>query len=134
MIKFLFFAICYVVVGSAGIWIPYVVNGSYDPKTTALGLVSIVMSTIGYRATEKLLQLLGPTNDNNRKEGAYNAFALILSFIAAFIVSNRINDPKIIRVAIGAYLCAAAFWWYQNWNNSNFETKASDALGGEINN
>lgn len=130
--KVFFFVLFYVVLGTAGITLPWLVNKDIVASEVAIGLVTIVVSTVGYNATEKVLQLIDEKS-NSKKAALINISALVLALIFTIVVCNLIEKPIAIIISIIAYLLSCLFWWFQNWNNKNLEnTSAPDTLGGSI--
>lgn len=130
--KVFFFVLFYVVLGTAGITLPWLVNKDIVASEVAIGLVTIVVSTVGYNATEKVLQLIDEKS-NSKKAALINISALVLALIFTIVVCNLIERPIAIIISIIAYLLSCLFWWFQNWNNKNLEnTSAPDTLGGSI--
>lgn len=130
--KIFFFVLFYVVLGTAGITLPWLVNKDIVASEVAIGLVTIVVSTVGYNATEKVLQLIDEKS-NSKKAALINISALVLALIFTIVVCNLIERPMAIVISIIAYLLSCLFWWFQNWNNKNLEnTSAPDTLGGSI--
>ncbi len=130
--KIFFFVLFYVVLGTAGITLPWLINKDIVASEVAIGLVTIVVSTVGYNATEKVLQLIDEKS-NSKKAALINISALVLALIFTIIVCNLIERPIAIIISIIAYLLSCLFWWFQNWNNKNLEnTSAPDTLGGSI--
>lgn len=128
--KFLFFLIFYVGFGTAGVTVPLLL-GSNATNPVVIGLITIVMSSVGYNAPEKIMQLLGHDGIKKR-EGAINLFALAIATMVTFFVCAKISHPNIKYVAWVAYVLSCLFWWYQNWDNQDLE--ATDALGGNVKN
>ena len=132
--KFIFFLIFYVGFGTAGITVPLLLKESSVIDPIAIGLITIVMSSVGYNAPEKIMQLLGDDSRIKKREGAINLFALAIATMITFYVCAKVSEPSTIKIAYLAYVLSCIFWWYQNWNNKNLEdTTPSDALGGNIN-
>ena len=130
--KIFFFVLFYVVLGTAGITLPWLINKDIVASEVAIGLVTIVVSTVGYNATEKVLQLIDEKS-NSKKAALINISALVLALIFTIVVCNLIERPIAIIISIIAYLLSCLFWWFQNWNNKNLEnTSAPDTLGGSI--
>ena len=130
--KIFFFVSFYVVLGTAGITLPWLVNKDIVASEVAIGLVTIVVSTVGYNATEKVLQLIDEKS-NSKKTALINISALVLALIFTIVVCNLIERPLALIISIIAYLLSCLFWWFQNWNNKNLEnTSAPDTLGGSI--
>lgn len=133
--KILFFVLFYVVLGTAGITLPWMVNKNIVVSEVAIGLVTIVVSTVGYNAAEKVLQLFDDEGKTkSKKQTAFiNISALFLALIFTMVVCNCIDSKYAIIISIIAYLLSCLFWWFQNWNNKNLEnTSAPDTLGGSI--
>lgn len=127
--KIFFFVLFYVILGTAGITLPWLVNKDIVASEVAIGLVTIVVSTVGYNATEKVLQLIDEKS-NSKKAAFVNISALVLALIFTIVVCNLIERPLAIIVSIIAYLLSCLFWWFQNWNNKNLENTSADTLGG----
>lgn len=128
--KFVFFVLFYVVFGTTSIYIPILIKG-FVPSEISMGLITIVMSTVCYNASEKMLQLFG---EQSRKKTAFFinliafAFVSICSIVLCILITN--GKDLLVWSAI-LYLCSWIIWWYQNWNNTNLEnTSAIDTMGG----
>lgn len=128
--KIFFFVLFYVILGTAGITLPWLVNKDIVASEVAIGLVTIVVSTVGYNATEKVLQLIDEKS-NSKKAALINISALVLALIFTIVVCNLIERPLAIIISIIAYLLSCLFWWFQNWNNKNLENTSADTLGGD---
>jgi len=127
--KFLFFLLFYVILGTTGITLPWLVNQTIESSDVAIGLVTIIMSTVGYNATEKILQII--EEKANRKTTAFvNLVALVLALLVTIVVCNLIDKNIAIVISVIAYILSCSFWWFQNWNNKNIESTSQSTLGG----
>lgn len=130
--KIWFFIIFYLILGSTGVTLPLAFNG-FIINDVAIGLVTIVISTVGYASIERNLYL----HDNNAKklELVINYGVIVLFFLATIFVSILISqkhDILPLSIAVLAYIGSCSLWWYQNRNNDNFSDNQS-ALGGNSN-
>lgn len=130
MIKLVFFAIFYILLGTAGISIPILLNGVIL-NDLSIGLVTIVVSTVGYASTEKVLQLYD--NKTSKLEVIVNLAMMVLflfsTIIVAICISRDKNQNIALCVSFVSYLISCVFWWYQNRDNKNLSENIS-ALGG----
>lgn len=130
MMKFLFFILFYVVFGSASIYIPILIKGAV-PSEISIGLLTIVMSTVCYNASEKMLQLF---DEHSKMKMAFfiNLFAFAaVSIIAVVLCIGISKGYDLLIYSIILYILSCLFWWFHNWNNKNLEnTSASDTMGG----
>jgi len=136
--KISFFVIFYVILGTTGITIPWLVNHAIIPSEVAIGLVTIVVSTVGYSAAEKVLQLFEGNEEKGSEErkkdkivGYINLCALVFALIFTTIVCLLIGHPSALVISIIAYLLSCFFWWFQNRDNKNIEYTST--LGGDAN-
>lgn len=130
--KILYFILFYVALGTAGITLPLLINQEFVPAEVSIGLVTVVMSSVGYNSSEKIMQLY---DEKSNKKGAFffNLVSLVIALLFTIYVCIRISDKFTLYIAAFAYVLSCAFWWYQNWNNKNLEnTSAPDTLGGSI--
>ena len=89
------------------------------------------MSTIGYNASERIMQLYDSNSRSQKTELFINLIALVIALLFTIYVCIWVLKPTTIWVSIIVYVLSCLFWWFQNWNNKNLEkTSASDALGG----
>ncbi|PTL33916.1 hypothetical protein C7120_04855 [Prevotella sp. oral taxon 376] len=130
--KFVFFLIFYVILGTTGITIPVLISQQFAPNEISIGFITIVMSTIGYNASERIMQLYDSNSRSKKTEMFINLIALVIALLCTIYVCICILKPTTIWVSIIVYVFSCLFWWFQNWNNKNLEkTSASDALGGD---
>ena len=134
MVKIVFFVLFYVILGTSGIWLQLLVNKNIARADVAIGLVTIVASTVGYNATEKVVQLFDDSTNKHKKTNAIiNISAMALSLILTMIVCELITNKIALVISILAYLGSCCFWWFHNWNNKNFEDDSPvSALGGMV--
>lgn len=129
--KFAFFLIFYVILGTTGITIPFLISQQFVPNEISIGFITIVMSTIGYNASERIMQLYDSNSRSQKTELFINLIALVIALLFTIYVCIWVLKPTTIWVSIIVYVLSCLFWWFQNWNNKNLEkTSASDALGG----
>ena len=129
--KFAFFLIFYVILGTTGITIPFLISQQFVPNEISIGFITIVMSTIGYNASERIMQLYDSNSRSQKTELFINLIALVIALLFTIYVCIWGLKPTTIWVSIIVYVLSCLFWWFQNWNNKNLEkTSASDALGG----
>ena len=135
-VKFLFFFIFYILLGTTGISIPCFLNGFIE-SDISIGLVTIVISTVGYSSTEKILQLYD--NKSTKLEVVLNLGMMVLFLLCTIVVAiliskNNENVKCPLWIACGSYIISCVFWWYQNRNNKNLtENNCTSALGGAVN-
>ena len=130
--KFVFFLIFYVILGTTGITIPFLISQQFVPNEISIGFITIVMSTIGYNASERIMQLYDSNSRSQKTELFINLIALVIALLFTIYVCIWVLKPTTIWVSIIVYVLSCLFWWFQNWNNKNLEkTSASDALGGD---
>ena len=129
--KFVFFLIFYVILGTTGITIPFLISQQFTPNEISIGFITIVISTIGYNASERIMQLYDSNSRSQKTELFINLIALVIALLFTIYVCIWVLKPTTIWVSIIVYVFSCLFWWFQNWNNKNLEkTSASDALGG----
>lgn len=130
--KFVFFLIFYVILGTTGITIPVLISQQFAPNEISIGFITIVMSTIGYNASERIMQLYDSNSRSQKTELFINLIALVIALLFTIYVCVCVLKPTTIWISIIVYVLSCLFWWFQNWNNKNLEkTSASDALGGD---
>ena len=130
--KFVFFLIFYVILGTTGITIPFLISQQFVPNEISIGFITIVMSTIGYNASERIMQLYDSNSRSQKTELFINLIALVIALLFTIYVCIWVLKPTTIWVSIIVYVLSCLFWWFQNWNNQNLEkTSASDAVGGD---
>ena len=130
-VKIVFFVVFCVLLGTLGITIPgvdhYLKVGTIPIDDISIGLITIVVSTIGYSAANIIIK------SNDKLDLLFNVCALTISIVSTvFIVillSNNRGDIS-IWVSIIVYLLSLGFWWYQN-RNEDFVNPV-DSLGGKI--
>ena len=132
--KIIFFGIFYVVLGTAGISIPAILNGVVLNEIS-IGLVTIVVSTVGYASAEKLLQLYD--NKTTKLEVVINISMMVIflfsTIVVAICISQNKNQCITLWISIISYLISCALWWYQNRSNDNFNEDSAETLGGNSN-
>ena len=127
-----FFLLFYVVLGTTGITLSALVNWDWNLTEVSIGLVTVVMSSVGYSATEKIMHFYDE-KPSKKMILFINVVALVVALIFTVIVCVRLTDEHIIYVALFAYLLSCAFWWYQNKDNKNLtNTSSSGTLGGGV--
>lgn len=128
--KLVFFLIFYVILGTTGITLPILLDG-FNINDFSIGLVTIVMSTVGYNASERIMHLYGTKDKKDELFG--NLIALVIALLVTIYVCVRISAKTTIYVSCGLFALSCLFWWFQNWNNKNLEsTSATDTLGGSV--
>ena len=129
--KIVFFVVFCLLLGTLGITIPgvdyYLKEGKIPIDDISIGLITIVVSTIGYSAANIIIK------SNDKLDLLFNVCALTLSivstvFIVIFLSNNR-GDIS-IWVSVVVYLLSLCFWWYQNRNE--FIIDPENSLGGKI--
>lgn len=132
-IKIIFFGIFYILLGTAGISIPAILNGIIVNEIS-IGLVTIVVSTVGYAATEKVLQLYD--NKTTKLEVIINLSMMVVflfcTIIVAICISKNTNENIPLWISIISYIISCFLWWYQNRDNTNLD-ESTNALGGGLN-
>ena len=132
MIKFVFFLIFYVLLGTTGVTIPLLLSDEFMPNEVSIGLVTIIMSTVGYNASERIMQLYDE-KANKKVENFINLVALVIALMITIYVCIRVTKPSTIYIAAVFYFISCVFWWFQNWNNKHLEnTHSATTLGGDI--
>lgn len=129
--KIAFFIVFYLFLGTLGITIPgvdyYLKNGEIATNDIAIGLITIVVSTVGYSAARIIIK------SNEKRELFWNIVALALSIVCnvfvVILLSNNRDDLSLILSGI-AYFLSLILWWYQN-RNEDF-VNPTDTLGGVI--
>lgn len=129
--KIVFFVVFCLLLGTLGVTIPgvdyYLKEGKIPIDDISIGLITIVVSTIGYSAANIIIK------SNNKLDLLFNVCALALSIVSTvFIViflSNKREDIS-IWVSLVVYLLSLCFWWYQNRNEVIID--AENSLGGKI--
>ena len=134
--KILFFGVFYIILGTLGLTIPsisyYLTNHVWPLDDISIGLITIVVSTVGYSTAEKIIVLRG--KKSNLSEMLWNLVALVLSivltiFVVIFLGNEVICFPLILSCL--AYIFSCILWWYQNRDNDNFNKNIGEnALGG----
>jgi len=127
--KITFFIIFYVILGTAGITLPWLVEQAIALDEVAIGLVTIVMSTVSYNATEQILRII--EEKKNLKDIAFvNIVALVFALIFTIVVCH-LDGVIAIIVSIIAYVLSCVFWWFQNRDNKNIMNTSISTLGGD---
>lgn len=129
--KIAFFIVFYLLLGTLGITIPgvdyYLKNGEIATNDIAIGLITIVVSTVGYSAARIIIK------SNEKRELFWNIVALALSIVCnvfvVILLSNNKDDLSLILSGI-AYFLSLILWWYQN-RNEDF-VNPTNPLGGVI--
>lgn len=125
--KITFFIIFYVILGTTGITLPWLVEQAIVLDEVAIGLVTIVMSTVSYNATEQILRII--EEKKNLKDIAFvNIVALVFALIFTIVVCH-LDGVIAIIVSIIAYVLSCVFWWFQNRDNKNITSTST--LGGD---
>ncbi len=127
--KITFFIIFYVILGTTGITLPWLVEQAIVLDEVAIGLVTIVMSTVSYNATEQILRII--EEKKNLKDIAFvNIVALVFALIFTIVVCH-LDGVIAIIVSIIAYVLSCVFWWFQNRDNKNIMNTSTSPLGGD---
>lgn len=129
--KICFFVLFYLLLGTAGITLPWLVNLSIVPCEAAIGLVTVVVSSVSYNASERILQII--EEKSNKKGPAFvNIIALVLALLFTIVVCVLKGNGVAVWIAIIAYLLSCVFWWFQNKENKNIENSSTPTLGGDV--
>ena len=130
MMKFVFFLVFYVGFGTASIYIPILIKGVIRSEIS-IGLLTIVMATVCYNASEKMLQLY---SEHPKMKMAFfiNLIAFAIVSIIAIVLCIGISQGSDLLIwSISLYVLSLLLWWYHNWDNKNLEnTSAIDTMGG----
>lgn len=127
--KITFFIIFYVILGTTGITLPWLVEQAIVLDEVAIGLVTIVMSTVSYNATEQILRII--EEKKNLKDIAFvNIVALVFALIFTIVVCH-LDGVIAIIVSIIAYVLSCVFWWFQNRDNKNIMNTSTSPIGGD---
>lgn len=134
--KIIFLGVFYIILGTLGLTIPsisyYLTNHRWPLDDISIGLITIVVSTVGYSTAEKIIALRG--KKSNLSETLWNLIALVLSivftvFVVLFLGNGVICIPLILSIL--SYILSCILWWYQNRYNDNFNKNIGEnALGG----
>jgi uncharacterized membrane protein len=132
--KLLFFILFYVIVGTTGITIPILIDHNCDIPAISIGLITIVVSTVGYNASEKIMELVDLDSKKKKIDLFLNLVAIVVVLLLTTVICISVSKQykADIWIAGGAYIFSCIFWWFQNWNNKNFEVNPTDAMGGKI--
>lgn len=132
-LKVFFFLLYYVIIGTCSIWLPAFLFG-IRWQDIAIGFLTIVLSVVGYAATEKILSIV--SDANVKMEVLINISAVVIPLFVCVFISKLVNtDNKFWSILLSSilYILSCILWWYQNRNNKaldeNFNT-----LGGKITN
>lgn len=101
--KFVFFLIFYVILGTTGITIPVLISQQFAPNEISIGFITIVMSTIGYNASERIMQLYDSNSRSKKTEMFINLIALVIALLCTIYVCICILKPTTIWVSIVVY-------------------------------
>ena len=116
-LKIAFFFIYYVIIGTCSI---------------AMGFLTIVLSVVGYAATEKILSIVSSTDV--KWEVLINISAVVIPLIICVIISKSIDQGcKWWALSLSGilYVSSCVLWWYQNRDNKTFSESVS-TLGGQV--
>lgn len=130
--KIFIFILYYLILGTAGITVPWLVNQELEISQVAIGFVTIVVSTVGYNATVKVMQLIDQKSDNSKRDILINLSAPVIALIFTILVCSLIDKKAAIIISIIAYFLSCCLWWFQNWNNKHLDSSPSSTLGGAI--
>ena len=110
------------------------INQECDITAISIGLITIVVSTVGYNASEKIMELFDLDSKKKKIDLFLNLAAIVIVLLLTTVICISVsNEYKIdIWIASGAYLFSCIVWWLQNWNNKNLEVNPTDAMGGKI--
>ena len=117
-----------IVLGTSSIWLSRLFN-TLDWKATALGFITIVVSSLAPTCAEKILSLM---NSSKKFEVFANYVITIVSFILCIVIIACINNENKIGalvVSVPSYICYLLVWWYQNRDNDNL-VENTNAIGG----
>lgn len=126
--KIFYFVLFYVVLGTAGITLPGLINRGLVSTEVSIGLMTIVMSFVEYSASERIMQIF-EEKSKDKWMLFWNVTALVVALILTIIVCIRISDKAALYISLFAYLLSCVFWWYQNRGNKNLENTTT--LGGD---
>jgi len=129
--KIVFFIVFYLLLGTAGIWLPWLVNLSIVPSEVAIGLVTVVVSAVSYSSSERILQII---EEKSFKKGPVfiNMVALVLALVFTLVVCILKDFGIAVAISIIVYILSCVFWWFQNKENKNIENPSTTStLGGD---
>ena len=130
-LKIAFFFIYYVIIGTCSIWLPAFLFG-VEWQDIAMGFLTIVLSVVGYAATEKILSIVSSTDV--KWEVLINISAVVIPLIICVIISKSIDQGcKWWAISLSGilYVSSCVLWWYQNRDNKTFSESVS-TLGGQL--
>ena len=129
--KIVFFIVFYLLLGTAGIWLPWLVNRSIVPSEVAIGLVTVVVSAVSYSSSERILQII---EEKSFKKGPafVNMVALVLALLFTLVVCILKDLDVAVAISIIVYILSCVFWWFQNKENKNIENPSTSTLGGDV--
>ena len=129
--KIIFFIVFYLLLGTAGIWLPWLVNLSIVPSEVAIGLVTVVVSAVSYSSSERILQII---EEKSFKKGPafVNMVALVLALLFTLVVCILKDLDVAVAISIIVYILSCVFWWFQNKENKNIENPSTSTLGGDV--
>lgn len=131
-LKIAFFFIYYVIIGTCSIWLPAFLFG-VRWQDIAIGFLTIVLSVVGYAATEKILSIV--SNTDVKWEVLINISAVVLPLIICVIISKLIDEEcKWWSLSLSSflYISSCVLWWYQNRDNKTLD-ESVNTLGGRVN-
>lgn len=102
-----------------------------DWQSTAIGLISIALSSASTPCIEKILSL----GDDDKFEKFINGFCLVIGGILSILIVTFLSKKYIVVpviLSIIGYILSIVLWCYQNRNNANLSENVEAALGGKI--
>lgn len=128
-LKIAFFFVYYVIIGTCSIWLPAFLFG-VKWQDIAVGFLTIVLSVVGYAATEKILSIV--SNTDVKWEVLINISAVVFPLLICVIISKLIAEEcqgwSLLLSSI-LYISSCILWWYQNRDNKTLDESVS-AIGG----
>ena len=121
-IKLIFFLL-YILLGTSGTTIPWLITG-FDPFNISIGLMTLISSTIGYNSSEKIMSMCSQESSSSNNKVAYNIFAIILSLLLTIVGSIMLlkkHENIALTISVVAYIISCWNWWHQNKDNKNFD-------------
>ena len=101
--KFVFFLIFYVILGTTGITIPVLISQQFAPNEISIGFITIVMSAIGYNASERIMQLYDSNSRSQKTEMFINLIALVIALLFTIFQSQQQYGFLLLFMCFPAY-------------------------------
>lgn len=141
--ELLFFVVCFLVIGTMGVWLPILCDKSTDNNAISIGLITISIGFISSTA-EKILEIMKSKKGDEGMIGIIYIVTIIVIFVLAIISITQIPtnikteqkteqiNATALTLALVSYILVCVMWWVQNRDNKTLKlVTPTTTMGGD---